>query len=169
MTSATPEPSVADPFGTARLREATLRAWQDSPTRLTEDTNVERDLRVGAYRDRLFVELAQNAADAAMAGGVPGRVRVSLVDSELRFANTGAPLDARGVASLASLRASGSFPAIDGASTRRGNRPRSHERPDKSASANASRTRRLKAAAPCPRTFQRRHHRSSSRDPCSTV
>nr|WP_240490707.1 molecular chaperone Hsp90 [Amycolatopsis vancoresmycina] len=42
-----------------------------------------------------------------MAGGVAGRVRVSLVDSELRFANTGAPLDARGVASLASLRASG--------------------------------------------------------------
>ncbi|WP_410613924.1 sacsin N-terminal ATP-binding-like domain-containing protein [Amycolatopsis sp. lyj-109] len=96
-----------DPFGTARLREATLRSWRDSPTRLTEDTNVERDLRVGAYRDRLFVELAQNAADAAMAGGKPGRVRVSLVDSELRFANTGAPLDARGVASLASLRASG--------------------------------------------------------------
>ncbi|HEY3469746.1 MAG TPA: molecular chaperone Hsp90 [Amycolatopsis sp.] len=107
MTNATPEPSAADPFGTARLREATLRSWQDSPTRLTEDTNVERDLRVGAYRDRLFVELAQNAADAAMAAGVPGRVRVSLVDRELRFANTGAPLDARGVASLASLRASG--------------------------------------------------------------
>ncbi|MGW4061865.1 sacsin N-terminal ATP-binding-like domain-containing protein [Amycolatopsis sp. NPDC004747] len=96
-----------DPFGTARLREATLRSWRDSPTRLTEDTNVERDLRVGAYRDRLFVELAQNAADAAMAAGTPGRVKVSLVDSELRFANTGAPLDARGVASLASLRASG--------------------------------------------------------------
>lgn len=108
MTGATPEPpSGADPFGTARLREATLRAWQDSPTRLIEDTNVERDLRVGAYRDRLFVELAQNAADAAMAAGAPGRVRVSLVDRELRFANTGAPLDARGVASLASLRASG--------------------------------------------------------------
>ncbi|MFF1612202.1 sacsin N-terminal ATP-binding-like domain-containing protein [Amycolatopsis sp. NPDC058278] len=105
MTGDTPEPG--DPFGTARLREATLRSWRDSPTRLTEDTNVERDLRVGAYRDRLFVELAQNAADAAMAGGTPGRVRVSLVDSELRFANTGAPLDARGVASLASLRASG--------------------------------------------------------------
>ncbi|MDQ7806040.1 molecular chaperone Hsp90 [Amycolatopsis sp. A133] len=105
MIGGTPEPG--DPFGTARLREATLRAWQDSPTRLTEDTNVERDLRIGAYRDRLFVELAQNAADAAMAAGKPGRVRVSLVDRELRFANTGAPLDARGVASLASLRASG--------------------------------------------------------------
>jgi hypothetical protein len=107
VTNATPEAPEGDPFGTASLRAATLRAWRDSPTRLIEDTNVERDLRVGAYRDRLFVELAQNAADAAMAGGAPGRVRVSLVDRELRFANTGAPLDARGVASLASLRASG--------------------------------------------------------------
>ncbi|WP_326838086.1 molecular chaperone Hsp90 [Amycolatopsis rhabdoformis] len=83
-----------------------LRAWRDSPTRFTEDTNAERDLRVGAYRDRLFVELAQNAADAALAAGEPGRVRVSVVDGELRFANTGAPLDVRGVESLASLRAS---------------------------------------------------------------
>ena len=108
VSSGTSEPHGAgDPFGTARLRESTLRAWQDSPTRLLEDTNVEQDLRVGAYRDRLFVELAQNAADAAMAAGQPGRIRVSLVGRELRFANTGAPLDARGVASLASLRASG--------------------------------------------------------------
>ncbi|MFJ7212015.1 sacsin N-terminal ATP-binding-like domain-containing protein [Amycolatopsis sp. NPDC098790] len=98
---------AADPFGTARLRDSTLRSWRDSPTRLIEDTNVERDLRVGAYRDRLFVELAQNAADAAMVQGTPGKIRVSLVDRELRFANTGAPLDSRGVASLASLRASG--------------------------------------------------------------
>ncbi|WP_442788274.1 sacsin N-terminal ATP-binding-like domain-containing protein [Amycolatopsis sp. NBC_01286] len=107
MTGSAAEPAGSDPFGTSRLRDATLRAWRDSPTRLIEDTNVERDLRVGAYRDRLFVELAQNAADAAMAAGVPGRVKVSLVDGQLRFANTGAPLDARGVASLASLRASG--------------------------------------------------------------
>ncbi|RJQ87030.1 sacsin N-terminal ATP-binding-like domain-containing protein [Amycolatopsis panacis] len=97
----------ADPFGTERLRAAVLAAWRDSPTRFTEDANAERDLRVGAYRDRLFVELAQNAADAAQAAGVPGRIRVSVVDGELRFANTGAPLDARGVESLASLRASG--------------------------------------------------------------
>ncbi|MGW4520348.1 sacsin N-terminal ATP-binding-like domain-containing protein [Amycolatopsis sp. NPDC004378] len=114
MGSAGSEPHGADPFGTARLRDATLRAWQDSPTRLLEDTNVERDLRVGAYRDRLFVELAQNAADAAMAAGTPAKVRVSLVDRELRFANTGAPLDARGVASLASLRASGKTGATVG-------------------------------------------------------
>ncbi|WP_432857100.1 sacsin N-terminal ATP-binding-like domain-containing protein [Amycolatopsis sp. CA-161197] len=83
-----------------------LRAWRDSPTRFVEDTNAERDLRVGAYRDRLFVELAQNAADAAQAADRPGRVKVSVVDGELRFANTGAPLDTRGVESLASLRAS---------------------------------------------------------------
>ncbi|WP_134661873.1 sacsin N-terminal ATP-binding-like domain-containing protein [Amycolatopsis sp. CFH S0078] len=97
---------AADPFGTVRLREAALSAWRDSPTRFTEDTNSERDLRVGAYRDRLFVELAQNAADAAQIAGEPGRIRASVVDGELRFANTGAPLDTRGVESLASLRAS---------------------------------------------------------------
>ncbi|RZQ61829.1 sacsin N-terminal ATP-binding-like domain-containing protein [Amycolatopsis suaedae] len=95
-----------DPFGTAALREAVLAAWRDSPTRFTEDLNTENDLRAGGYRDRLFVELAQNAADAALAAGAPGTVRVSVVDGELRVANTGVPLDAPGVAALASLRAS---------------------------------------------------------------
>ena len=37
---------------------------------------------------------------------MPGRLRLALVDGELRVANTGAPLDAAGVAALASLRAS---------------------------------------------------------------
>ncbi|MBK1785396.1 sacsin N-terminal ATP-binding-like domain-containing protein [Prauserella cavernicola] len=99
-------PPRPDPFETEALRSAVLRAWRDSPTRFTEDTNAEHDLRVGGYRDRLFVELAQNAADAAAATGTPGRVRVSVVDGELRVANTGAQLDADGVAALASLRAS---------------------------------------------------------------
>ncbi|ASR38201.1 molecular chaperone Hsp90 [Prauserella marina] len=93
-------------FGADALRAAVLRSWRDSPTRFTEDTNAEHDLRVGGYRDRLFTELAQNAADAAAAEGVPGRIRMSVVDGELRVANTGAALDAAGVASLASLRAS---------------------------------------------------------------
>lgn len=97
---------TTDPFGTERLRASVLAAWRDSPTRFTEDTNAEHDLRVGGYRDRLFVELAQNAADAAALAGEPGTLRVSLADGELRAANTGAPLDAPGVASLASLRAS---------------------------------------------------------------
>jgi hypothetical protein len=101
---------VGDPFGTAALRESVLSAWRDSPTRFREDANAEDDLRVGGYRDRLLVELAQNAADAATSGRVPGVWWLRLVDTEhgpeLRAANTGAPLDAAGVAALASLRAS---------------------------------------------------------------
>jgi hypothetical protein len=100
----TPDPS--DPFGTAALREAVLHSWAGSPTRFREDANAEEDLRLGGYADAWFVELAQNAADAARSAGVPGRVRVDVVDGELRVANTGAPLDAAGVAALASLRAS---------------------------------------------------------------
>src|SRR5256885_3546035 len=92
-----------DPFGTQRLREAVLSAWSTSTRRFREDANAEEDLRLGAYKDRLLVELAQNAADAAGTGGV---LRLSIVDNELRAANTGAPLDADGVAALASLRAS---------------------------------------------------------------
>ncbi|GLZ42577.1 ATP-binding protein [Actinokineospora sp. NBRC 105648] len=93
----------ADPFGTAALRAAVLSAWTTSPTRFREDANAEEDLYLGGYRDRLLVELAQNAADAAEGTGT---LRVSLVDGELRAANTGRPLDADGVAALASLRAS---------------------------------------------------------------
>ncbi|MHA6785553.1 sacsin N-terminal ATP-binding-like domain-containing protein [Pseudonocardia saturnea] len=97
---------MTDPFGTATLRAAVLDSWAASPTRFREDANAEEDLRLGGYADAWFVELAQNAADAARAAGVPGRMAVSLVDDELRVANTGAPLDADGVAALASLRAS---------------------------------------------------------------
>lgn len=93
----------ADPFGTAALRRAVLQAWEASSTRFREDANAEEDLRLGGYREGLLVELAQNAADAAGADGV---LWARLVDSELRVANTGAPLTAEGVASLAALRAS---------------------------------------------------------------
>lgn len=92
-----------DVFGAAALRRAALRAWESSPTRFREDANAEEDLRLGGYRDRLLVEVAQNAADAAGSGGV---LQLRIVDGELRAANTGDPLTARGVAALASLRAS---------------------------------------------------------------
>ncbi|AOS65820.1 sacsin N-terminal ATP-binding-like domain-containing protein [Actinoalloteichus hymeniacidonis] len=104
---------VADSFDTARLRDAVLLAWRSSPTRFREDANSEDDLRYGGYRDRLLVELAQNAADAAAEAGVAGTLRLRVVpgadaDSpvELRAANTGTPLSADGVAALAALRAS---------------------------------------------------------------
>lgn len=95
-----------DPFDTATLREAVLDSWRRSPTRFTEDANAEEDLRLGAYADRLFVELAQNAADAASLGGTAGTMKVSVVGRELRIANSGAELDRTGVSALASLRAS---------------------------------------------------------------
>ncbi|MGH3620228.1 MAG: sacsin N-terminal ATP-binding-like domain-containing protein, partial [Sciscionella sp.] len=113
---------TADPFDTTSIRRTVLDAWRASPTRFREDANAEEDLRLGGYADRLMVELAANAADAALAAGGPGTLRLSLVDlggsadsadsvdpqghRELRAANTGAALDAAGVSALASLRAS---------------------------------------------------------------
>ncbi|WP_314415165.1 sacsin N-terminal ATP-binding-like domain-containing protein [Streptomyces sp. DSM 40484] len=101
-----PAAEGADPFGTARLRRGVLDAWATSPARFREDANSEEDLVLGGYRDRLVVELAQNAADAASRAGVPGRLRLTLRDGVLAAANTGAPLDATGVESLSTLRAS---------------------------------------------------------------
>jgi hypothetical protein len=90
----------------ADLRHRVLAAWSDSPARFREDANAEEDLVRGGYRDRLLVELAQNAADAAVRAGVPGRLRLELTGGVLRAANTGAPLDEAGVQALATLRAS---------------------------------------------------------------
>lgn len=98
---------LADPFGSAGLRRRVLDAWAASPARFREDANAEEELALGGYRDRLVVELAQNAADAAVrAGHGPGRLRLTLADGVLAAANTGAPLDAAAVESLSTLRAS---------------------------------------------------------------
>ncbi|MGA5703389.1 sacsin N-terminal ATP-binding-like domain-containing protein [Peterkaempfera bronchialis] len=102
----TAEGSGADPFGTAGLRRRVLDAWAASPARFREDANAEEELALGGYRDRLVVELAQNAADAAVRAGVPGRLRLTLHDGVLAAANTGVALDAAGVESLSTLRAS---------------------------------------------------------------
>ncbi|MCX4990176.1 MULTISPECIES: sacsin N-terminal ATP-binding-like domain-containing protein [unclassified Streptomyces] len=108
-----PAAEGADPFGTARLRRGVLDAWATSPARFREDANAEEDLVLGGYRDRLVVELAQNAADASARAGTPGRLRLTLRDGVLVAANTGAPLDEAGVESLATLRASAKRDAHD--------------------------------------------------------
>ena len=95
-----------DPFGTADLRAAVLDIWRRSPARFREDANAEESLALVGYAGRVLVELIANAADAAVAAGEPSRIRITSTDTELRVANTGAPLTAAGVASLASLRAS---------------------------------------------------------------
>ena len=98
---------MSDPFGTERLRAATLSAWVSSPTRLREDAATESDLVRGGYRDRLLTELAQNAADAALRlGNGPGHLRVWVSGRQLHVANTGAPLDIGGVHALTALRVS---------------------------------------------------------------
>jgi anti-sigma regulatory factor (Ser/Thr protein kinase) len=100
----------SDPFGTAALRSAVLDAWARNPTRLREDANTEEDHATGYYRDRVVVELAQNAADAAVRAGAPGTLLLRLVEhpggATLVAANTGEALDGPGVVSLASMRAS---------------------------------------------------------------
>ncbi|WP_433158941.1 sacsin N-terminal ATP-binding-like domain-containing protein [Kribbella sp. CA-247076] len=95
-----------DRFGTAGIRERVLAGWAAAPVRFREDANAEEDLALGGYADRVVVELAQNAADAAARAGVPGRVHFSFRGSTLVVANTGTPLSAEGVESLATLRAS---------------------------------------------------------------
>lgn len=99
---------TVDPFDTARLRSAVLRAWQDSPARFREDANAEEALALGGYSGRALVELIANGVDAA--GGRQARVLIRRLDGptgpEIRVANTGTALTADGVAALASLRAS---------------------------------------------------------------
>ncbi|MFB6721245.1 sacsin N-terminal ATP-binding-like domain-containing protein [Kribbella sp. NPDC056345] len=95
-----------DVFGTAGIRERVLAGWSAAPVRFREDANAEEDLALGGYVDRLVVELAQNAADAALRAGVPGRVLFEFRGNTLVVANTGTPLSAEGVESLATLRAS---------------------------------------------------------------
>lgn len=95
-----------DVFDTAALRSRVLAAWSASPARFREDANAEDELARGAYRDRLVVELAQNAADAGSRLGRPARLLLRLTGSTLLAANTGAALDAAGVEGLSTLRAS---------------------------------------------------------------
>ncbi|MCW2931356.1 MAG: molecular chaperone Hsp90, partial [Actinomycetia bacterium] len=96
-----------DAFDTASLRRRVLDAWAASPARFREDANAEEDYALGGYRDRVVVELAQNAADAAARASVPGRLRLTLrADGTLTADNTGAPLDAAGVEGISTLRAS---------------------------------------------------------------
>ncbi|MEU5882652.1 hypothetical protein [Spirillospora sp. NPDC047279] len=114
MTEAPPDPSDpsgtdpfrTDPFGTEAIRSRVLRAWAESPARFREDANAEEDYALGGYRDRVVVELAQNAADAALRAGVPGRLRLTLAGGVLTASNTGDALDAAGVEALSTLRAS---------------------------------------------------------------
>ncbi|GGC56481.1 sacsin N-terminal ATP-binding-like domain-containing protein [Hoyosella rhizosphaerae] len=94
----------ADFFNTADLRRRVLAAWADAPARFREDSNAEEDFALSSYRDRIVVELAQNAADAAHHGD--GRLLLRLDGQVFTAYNTGIPLNADGVEALSTLRAS---------------------------------------------------------------
>ncbi len=66
-----------------------LDGWAAAPARFREDANAEEDAALGAYRDRLIVELLQNAADAAAENGTRGKVLIRLTEDLLEVANTG--------------------------------------------------------------------------------
>ena len=95
-----------DAYNATAIRDRVLDAWAASPARFREDANAEEDYALGGYRDRVVVELAQNAADAAARAARAGRLWLTLANGTLIAANTGAPLDADGVESLSTLRAS---------------------------------------------------------------
>ena len=104
---------IEDRFEAAGIRHRVLDSWSASAARFREDANAEEDLVLGGYRDRVIVELAQNAADAAARAGTPGRLLLALRESVesgghavLVAANTGTSLDSAGVQALATLRAS---------------------------------------------------------------
>lgn len=99
-----------DPHRTAALRRAVLQTWTASTARFREDANAEELLARG-YADRVLMELAANAVDAARSAGVRAVLAVERIDltdgaAEIRVANTGSPLTSDGVRALASLRAS---------------------------------------------------------------
>ncbi len=85
-TPATAQPATADPDTAANPRETAETAHPSEPATPTAEPTPP-----------------DGAAEATTR---PGILRISCVDGELRIANTGRPLDADGVASLASLRAS---------------------------------------------------------------
>src|SRR4051794_20114310 len=137
-----------DPFGTAAIRERVLAGWAASAARFREDANAEEDLVRGGYRDRLLVELAQNAADAAARAGVRGHLQLTLDGDTLRAANTGAPLDDDGVRARPALRPAANGAAGGGAVGSGGACPPSPAVGDGPTHPPAARSARFSAAAP---------------------
>ena len=106
-TRVAPHADAPTPSAPPAVRDRVLAGWAASPARFREDANAEEDLVRGGYRDRLLVELAQNAADAAARAGVPGRLRLELDGRHpARRQHRRARWTPAGVQGLATLRAS---------------------------------------------------------------
>lgn len=85
-----------------RESERTLRAYATQPTLVREHVGIEANIFAGGYGRRQIFELIQNAADAVLVGGRPGRVSVVLTEHALYCANEGAPVDVDGITAILS-------------------------------------------------------------------
>lgn len=85
-----------------RETDRTLQAYLTQPTLVREHVGIEDNVFSGGYGRRQIFELIQNAADAILAGGKPGRVEVVLTERALYCANEGAPIDEDGVTAILS-------------------------------------------------------------------
>lgn len=87
----------------ARVRKITadnLQVYQIAPLFLEEHKQEEVGIVAGAYFSRQVFELVQNAADAIMESGCPGRIEMVLTNEALYCANEGFPLSPEGAESL---------------------------------------------------------------------
>lgn len=77
--------------------ERTLAAYRAQPNLIREHVGIEDEVLSGGYGHRQIHELIQNAADAILESGRPGRVQLILTPTALYCANEGAPIDSDGV------------------------------------------------------------------------
>jgi superfamily II DNA or RNA helicase len=85
-----------------RETERTLEAYRTQPTLVREHVGIEANIFSGGYGRRQIFELIQNAADAIVVGGLPGRIAIVLTEAALYCANEGLPIDADGVTAILS-------------------------------------------------------------------
>lgn len=81
-------------------RDSALAAYRAKPIFIREHANQEESFRTGGYGDRQLLELVQNAADAILRGGRPGRIEIRLAGDVLYCANEGEPVSRQGVEAL---------------------------------------------------------------------
>lgn len=96
----------------AKIAEETIGIYRISLNQLQEHAGIEESLLSGGYAYRQFLELIQNGADAILEHseqqknednpGIPTnpQIEVTLTNSHLYVANTGAPLSQRGLTAL---------------------------------------------------------------------
>src|SRR3954470_3318121 len=77
--------------------DRTIAGYIAQPKWVDEHAGIEEEVLSGGYGHRQIHELIQNAADAILESGRPGRVHIILTGEALYCANEGSPIDREGV------------------------------------------------------------------------